>query len=293
MESAIDRITGDIIEAEQLWLIENVDNERYVCRGCGAKAIPSSYRPENVVRPYFKSTHTPDCDVTGESKLIARGRKEKLGSRLTGFPAPYPSRLVLVDEREVVDGLPRGGRTIPPEADGRPRGGGGAPGVQRRRSAGTIRPICRAFINFPYDRYLDLIVPGIDATTYAQVFKKLKPDEVLGYPDTKIFYAPIRWTAATSSDEYLEATLNAGAWEEKKLAKPYRVRVKWEDWSKSKRSYVANELEAARKEVIVEAKKKSAKKGYIFFIGKQDSQDSALFHVDDHRLICCLVDEII
>lgn len=67
----------------------------------------------------------------------------------------------------------------------------------------------------------------------------------------------------------------------------------WGDWSKSKRTYVSNELEAARKEAIVEAEKKTKQKGCFFFIGEQDLEDSTLFHVTDHRLICCLVDEII
>ena len=53
MDSAQDKITGEIVEAEQLWLIPVVDKDRYVCRGCGIKLTPAAYRPENVVRPYF------------------------------------------------------------------------------------------------------------------------------------------------------------------------------------------------------------------------------------------------
>ena len=34
-------------------------------------------------------------------------------------------------------------------------------------------------------------------------------------------------------------------------------------------------------------------KGWLFFIGKQDESDSTLFHVDDHRLVCCVVYEMI
>lgn len=294
MDSAIDKVTGKIIEAEQLWLIENVDKERYICRGCGVKALPAAYHPENVVRPYFRSTHKAGCDVTGEAKLIARGRKEKLGANLTGFPAPYPSKLVLVDERLVINGRLNGEQSSTPKTSSGPRNdGGGTPDVQRKRSAGTIRPISRAFINYPYDRYLDLSVPGIEATTYSQVFKKLKWDELIRYTDKKIFYAAIRWNPPVKTDDFLEVSLDGGERDGKKLLKPYRVRVAWNDWSKSKRTYVSNELEAARKEAIVEAEKKTKQKGYLFFIGEQDLEDSTLFHVTDHRLICCLVDEII
>lgn len=293
MESAIDGVTGEIIDAEQLWLIENVDKERYRCRGCGAKAIPASFQPENVVRPHFRASHSPDCDITGEAKLIARGRQEKLGSKLTGFPAPYPSKLVLSDQRVVVDGDPGGAHPAPSSTRGQPRVGGGTSDLQRKRSAGTIRPISRAFINYPYDRYLDLDVPGVEAKTYAQVFKKLKWDELLSYPDQKIFYAAIRWAAPLRTDDYLEVSLDGGERNDKKLVRPYRVRVAWRDWSKSQRTYVSNELEAARKEAMLEAEQKTKRKGYLFFIGEQDAGDLTLFRVADHRLICCVVDEII
>ncbi|SFL63768.1 hypothetical protein [Rugamonas rubra] len=294
MESAIDMVTGEIIDAEQLWLIESVDKERYICRGCGAKAVPASFQPENVVRPYFRSTHNADCDVTGEAKLIVRGRQEKLGSKLTGFPAPYPSKLVLVDDRVVDDGGSGGEYPVPPRTRGGPRGRDSGPSdIQRKRSAGTIRPISRTFINYPYDRYLDLNVPGVDAKTYGQVFKKLKWDELVSYTDKKIFYAAMRWSVPLRTDDYLEVSLDGGEREAKKLVRPYRVRVAWGGWSKSKRTYVSNELEVARKDAISEAEKKTNKKAYLFFLGRQDHDDLTLFHVTDHRLICCLFDEII
>lgn len=294
MESAIDKVTGEIIDAEQLWLIENVDKERYICRGCGAKAVPASFQPENVVRPYFRSTHNVDCDVSGEAKLIACGKLEKLGSKLTGFPAPYPSKLVLVDDRAVVEGGPGGEHPLPPRTRGGPRvHSGGSADIQRKRSAGTIRPICRTFINYPYDRYLDLSVPGVETKTYAQVFKKLKWNELLSYPDQRIFYAAMRWSSPLRTDDYLEVSLDGGEREDKKLVRPYRVRVAWAHWSKSKRTYVSNELEVARKDAIGEADKKTNKKAYLFFLGQQDHGDLTLFHVTDHRLICCIFDEII
>ena len=70
MDSAQDKITGEIVEAEQLWLIPEVDKDRYVCRGCGIKLTPAAYRPENVVRPYFTARD-------GDHKLgaMSMGRK--------------------------------------------------------------------------------------------------------------------------------------------------------------------------------------------------------------------------
>jgi hypothetical protein len=168
MDSAQDKFTGEIVEAEQLWLVDNVDKDRYICRGCGIKVTPASYRPENLVRPYFTARdgdHESKCDVAGEKKLVARGKKGRLSTATEGFPAPYPSRLVLRELRAVVDsnGSDAGDR-LRAEDNGRRRtSDGGTSTPNRRRVANTIRPICRTFINFPYDRHLDLEVPGIDA----------------------------------------------------------------------------------------------------------------------------------
>ena len=83
MDSAQDKFTGEIVEAEQLWLVDNVDKDRYICRGCGINVTPASYRPENLVRPYFTARdgdHESKCDVAGEKKLVARGKKGRLST---------------------------------------------------------------------------------------------------------------------------------------------------------------------------------------------------------------------
>lgn len=170
---------------------------------------------------------------------------------------------------------------------------GGTPATNRRRVASTIRPICRTFINFPYDRDLELEVPGIDATKYLSVFKKLKWDELAFYPDTRIIYAAIRWSRPLDTDDFLEIALDTGERDqEKRLLRGHRVRVEWAEWSKAKRTYVRNEIEAARKEAIAAKDKGTKEKGYLFFVGEQGADDVTLFRITDHRLICCVVDEI-
>jgi len=68
--------------------------------------------------------------------------------------------------------------------------------------------------------------------------------------------------------------------------------MSWKDWSDAKRNYVSREVRAARVESMA-ANERDKEKGWLFFIGRQDESDSALFHVDDHRLVCCLVAEMI
>lgn len=294
MDSARDRHTQEIVDAEELLALEHVDQEGYICRGCAARVIPSAYRPENKVRPYFKvhDEHEEDCDVEAEPKLIAKGKKQRLRTR-DGFPGSYPDRLILRDYRNVV-GLEDGANLPVGGPHGWPSGGGGAPSIKNRpRSAGTIRPICRTFIHYPHDRDLQLHVPGIEQKIYMTVFKKLKWEPIEVFSGKRIFYAPIQWGRPEENEHYLQITLSAGAAADNRLKQPYRVRIEWAGWGPGRRTAVNSELDIAREESIKETKAgHKEKKGYVFFIGDQDAADPTLFHVHDHRLICALVDEI-
>ncbi len=294
MESARDKCTGEIVDAEQLWIIDPVDPLGYECRGCGASVTPCSYRPENKVRPYFsaKDGHDAGCDVEGEIELVKRARKQRVSTR-EGFPGSFPNRLVLRDTRPVA-----GSNGTPTDATstGRYRAGSnGSAEAQRDRhwAAQTIRPICRTFVNYPYDRDIPLAVPGIAAHTYQRAFRPLKSDQILLYPESRLFYAPISWKAPIEVDDQLEIQLSYGEWTERKLTRPYRVRMDWKDWSAAKRTYVSREIETARLEYMAAKKRGDNEKGWLFFIGRQDEDDPALFHVDDHRLVCCVVAEMI
>lgn len=294
MESARDKRTGEIIDAEQLWIINPVDPLGYECRGCSAQVTPCSYRPENKVRPYFRATvgHEVDCDIEGEVELVKRARKQRVSTR-DGFPGSFPNRLMLRDTRPVTgaNGTPiaatsTGGRRADSDSSGEAR-------RSRHWTAQTIRPICRIFLNYPYDRDLPLAVPGIAADTYQRAFRSLKSDQIVQYPEPHLFYAPISWKAPVVNDNQLEIQLSYGEWNERKLTRPYRVRMDWCGWSTAKRNYVSREIEIARLEYMTAKKGGGKEKGWLFFVGKQDESDLTLFHVDDHRLVCSVVAEMI
>ena len=293
MESACDKHTGKVIDAEQLWIIAPVDPLGYECRGCGALVTPCSYGPENKIRPYFsaKDGHNAGCDVDGEVELVKRARKQRISTR-EGFPGSFPNRLVLRDTREVVDS--NGTLTVVTSAGGRRIGSKGSSETQRDRhwAAQTIRPICRTFVNYPYDRDLPLAVPGIAVDTYERVFCSLKGNQILRHPEPRLFYGPIHWKASSANDDGLEIQLSYGEWIEEP-PRLYRVRMSWKDWSDAKRNYVSREVNTARLEGREANKHGEKEKGWLFFIGRQDESDSALFHVDDHRLVCCVVAEMI
>jgi hypothetical protein len=294
LESARDKNTGRIVDAEQLWIIDPGEPLGYECRGCGALATPCSYRPKNKVRPYFsvKDGHKSGCDVEGEVELVKRARKQRVSTR-EGFLSSFPNRLVLRDTRLVVGS--NGTPTVTTSAGGSRTSSEGVSETQRDRrwAAQTIRPICRTFVNYPYDRDLPLAVPGIAAGNYQRVFRSLKGDQILEYPESRLFYAPISWKAPIEDDDQIEIQLSYGEWIERKLTRSYRVRMGWKDWSSATRNYVSREIETARLEYMAAKKRGDKEKGWLFFIGRQDENEPALFHVDDHRLVCCMVTEMI
>jgi hypothetical protein len=226
MESARDKCTGEIIDAEQLWGIERVDPLGYECRGCGALVTPCSYRLENKVRPYFsaKNGHNDNCDVEGEAELVKRAQKQRVSTR-DGFPASFPDRLVLRDTRPVADA--DGTPTAAASAKERRTDGASDVRPNRHWAAQTIRPICRIFLNYPYDRDIPLSIPGITGGTYQHIFHSLKSSRIITYPEPHLFYAPISWKALLTEGDYLEIQLNYGEWKERKLIHPYRVKVSW------------------------------------------------------------------
>lgn len=145
---------------------------------------------------------------------------------------------------------------------------------------------------FPHDRHLSLAVPGVASRTYQTAFKKLRSEGLERFAQARVFYGELAWSQAVESPAHLTISLNAEEWENEKLT-PYQVLVHWQEWSAAARGRLKNELEVARKEGMEAKKAKRASRSYLFFIGSQDAQNTALFHVRDHRLICTLHDELI
>lgn len=278
-----------LVEAEELWEMEVVDKDAYGCRGCDARVFPASYDKENNKRrPYFTlgklSRHLPGCDVDGEERILSRARKERVGGA-DGFPLPFPSRLSLSDD---APGALASALATLPQAKARQ--------LHHGHTVKTIRPACRTFIHFPRDRaFLPLEIPGLWGNTYAKLFWYLRNRKPEFLPHARhLYYAPLRWTAAALENEaFCELTLNTGEWdgEQHRFTSLNRVRIDWSGWSAARRDALRRECEAARTEAMEAAGMDNAMCGWVFFVGRQDANDPSLFHVDDHRLICCLAAE--
>ena len=99
-------------------------------------------------------------------------------------------------------------------------GYGNSPQRTSRRKAQSLRPIYRAFINFPHDRDISLEIPGIQTDNYLMVFKKLG-SPIQKYPNTKIYYSELLWLPLIQNEERLIIPL-AGEWEDRKTSKTIR-----------------------------------------------------------------------
>ncbi|MNG82618.1 hypothetical protein D3C73_306120 [compost metagenome] len=301
MESARDKRTREIVEAEDLWLLDSVDTEGYVCWGCGIEMYPSAWQKGHKKRPSFNrmpgKEHKPDCDADAESTVVKQGQKKSVRHVLDSAPGLMPSGLKLIEKRPIVESGIAGGESKPSSTrSASPKSGeGNFPERQSRRSVNAIRQICRAFIRFPYDRGMSLNMPGIDANTYMTVFRKLK-EPIQTYLDSRIFYSQLLWQKFEQDESRIIIPLS-GEWTKDESGKPkpsrsYKLHVEWEDWSKAKRTMLLNELETVQEEAKEAANKRAKERAQVFFIGEQSADNQEIFYVTDYRLICAIMGHI-
>lgn len=297
MDSARDKHTGKIIDAEQLWDLEVVDKNAYQCPGCDIPVFPASYRKGiNKKRPYFtlkNNKHIQPCGVDGVEKLVKTAKSEKVGTP-EGFPVPFPNRLLFDEQRPVTTGGDVPGTNEGAERT-RTRASGKRGTSYHGHTVKTIRPICRIFMDFPNDRQqLPLEIPDCTGMTYAKVFRGLGFFGIQAQqPATRLFYAALRWGSAVETEAYIEWALDAGEWPkgERLPTQFYKVRVIWADWSARQRNTLRDEIEIAKE--TVKGKSGQQEKAWLFFVGTQNTEDLTLFTVNRYPFICCRVGEMI
>ena len=245
MESARNKYTSEIIEAEDLWLLDVVDTNGYVCWGCGIEMYPSAWQKGSKKRPSFNKMPGKEhinCDADAESTVVKQGQKKSVRNMLDSAPGLMPAGLKLIEQRPVVDPGTTGSdnNTNPIRSTSSASSGGNAPARQSRRPVNAIRQICRAFIRFPYDRGMSLNIPGINSDTYMTVFKKLK-DPVQPYPERRVFYSQLLWQKFEQDENRIVIPLS-GEWAKDesgkfKPSRSYKLHIEWGDWSKAKKDY--------------------------------------------------------
>ena len=285
--------TGQDVDAEDLWSMEPVDPDGFVCPDCGSKVYPTSYRPENLRRAHFaaKPKCPPWCPSNGEAELLKRARTESLSAQDGSFPGYMPAGFRLPAETAPADGAPGASAT---EGEGKGRRAPATPpeqgARQRARITTSFRDICRAYLNFPNDRHRELHFLDLYGTTYDEVIWRLctRQDQLIRYPIPHLFHGPIGWRAPEVTDEYALIEMDVKEWHDGKPGRPYRVKVPWSDWSQRQRNALLREVETASNEAKDLKKAGSKDRSLLFFVGQQDKSDDATFVVTERKLICCL-----
>lgn len=293
METARNRHTSEVIEAQQLQGLSCVNPYDYICWGCEIVVIPCSYRSHNKKRPYFRPNkeHDLNCEIEVEKKYIEKAKKESIACEDV-FPLSFPSKLVLKDTQSVSISTPEDSSNVKSKSLLRQSSSNNRINNKHHYTTSTIRPICRQFLNYPFDRNLSLSIPNVSGGIYQNIFWRL--NEIIQYYTQQIFYAPLSWKKVADTGDYLELYLNAGKWDipKHRYERPYTVRIHCKNWKETKKNNFLLELQSARLETLAADKLRKVDKenhkerGWVFFIGKQDKDDYSVFHVRDKRLIC-------
>jgi len=284
--------TGLDVDAEDLWSMEPVDPDGFVCPDCGSKVYPTSYRPENLRRAHFaaKPKCPAWCPSNGEADLLKQARTQSLTAEDGSFPGYMPAGFRLPSEPAVAAAPAGSGAAIEGGA-GRRAPTAPEPGVrQRSRVTTSFRDICRAYLHFPHDRHRELHFLDLYGATYDEVVWRLraKQDRLIRYPIPHLFYGPIGWRVPETTDEYALIETDVKLWQEGKPGQAYRVKVRWADWTQRQRNALLKELTTASEEAKELKKAGSTERSLLFFVGQQEKDDDATFVVTERRLICCL-----
>ncbi|HGT8357569.1 TPA: hypothetical protein ACM5N8_003572 [Escherichia coli] len=78
MESARNKYTSEIIEAEDLWLLDVVDTNGYVCWGCGIEILPLGKKEVRKDRRLIKCLEKSILTVMQmlKAQWLSRDRKK-------------------------------------------------------------------------------------------------------------------------------------------------------------------------------------------------------------------------
>lgn len=290
MDSARDKKTSEIIDAEDLKDLEVVDQDGYICQGCNLKLEPCSYRPHNLKRPYFKigkyATHDQYCEFATDTNHF-KYSKTKNTSSISGMPLSYPSSLILSDTRDVIhDNNEKTNNTLERRTKyikDKDKTDYIYQGIHHYQVS-TINSIARKYLGFTNTQRSNAVlnIEGVSGTTYKEVIEFLPP-EIISINKTKLWFANLcHITDLTIKEGYVVIpTLNG--YSDKNYDGGYKIAIITNSWSKHKRNSLISKINTFQNEY-----KTKGKQHTLFFIGTQSQKSYQYFIVEDYRLFSCL-----
>ncbi|MET4614156.1 hypothetical protein ABIC28_005169 [Rhodococcus sp. PvR044] len=280
----------DLVNLDQEW-VESVRPD-FICPtpSCDARVVAVLTRtPPRRRTPHFRNhdgvIHQDDC-VYAAGRVDIHADGGEAVDPDTGL-STYASRLGRRTVRTVTTPDTAAG-PLGPGSNGhrqRTRGPGSSHvDYERRRTVYTIRPLCRAFIDNVYQReHMIIDVPEITTTSsYLYAFKRLWRYDGQLEPRVRIFYGELRYRdRAEETDETTTVWLHAGTRENR-----YNLVIDHADWTAGEVRAMRRDLHTALAEAEDCVRGDTYEKTWAFFIGRQDTDRPATFHITDSTRIC-------
>lgn len=315
MNQARDRKTSEIIEAEELKLIPQIDISDYECidENCKIQLIPCSYKPSNKNRPYFKSpkniNHSDNCRFSEYLKLLEQGQKRKL--ELIEFEnMPYPSRLISPKKKQTEERTTKLDNNIDnEETTGKKRKSTNEfeESANSNRAVTTISQIVDFYLTCPFNRDFELDLLGTKKE-YMYWFKRIqKPLNIAKYNGKSIFFGQLHtnMTYVKKSEneiliklfeceEWVKNSSNSLMFNKSEQMNPFYAKINIDGLSTNKSSRILNELKYAiqdQKEAH-NNNRVGKKKAFVFFLGEAPNNENPFtFNVIDGN-VCARFTEI-
>lgn len=281
----------DLVNLDREW-VESVRPD-FICPtpSCDARVVAVLGRtPPRRRAPHFRNhdgaTHQDDC-IYAANGFDPHADGGEAVDPDTGL-STYASRLRARSTRTITTPDAASGPQDPgPDGHRQRTRGPGSSRVDydRRRTVHTIRPLCRAYIdNLDRLEHMIIDVPEITTTSsYLYAFKRLGwrqsiPPELRA----RIFYGELRFTdRPEETDVTTTVWLHAGTREDR-----YNLVIDHADWTAGEVRAMRRDLHTALAEAEDCVRGSSDEKTWAFFIGRQDTDRPATFHITDSTRIC-------
>ena len=266
------------------------------CPGCDVAMVPVACGPGNYeVSPHFRANgeHDSECRYDGLRFDTKPGEIRRI-KRSMGPPASMPTRLRLAERRPQ--------RRQPDQSDPdsetvhayRGRANAGDASTVHDSTASMLYRIAEAYCSYPFERSTRLRIPECAGRTYSDCFLQLQNTSVIPTSDHAVLFAPISFRAPVHGRHTITIQLGPAHWKARfnptARTKPdaaYRVTFHVEKWRNRDRDLFRHDLRKSIADQRADyADENETWRTYIFFLGRPDPHELALFNVVDHRLAC-------
>ena len=276
-----------VLDQNNSWTAEEIRREFFfTCLACKVEMIPCAIGTNYKKSPYFKKPkkipHDLGCDISGYEKLLKRKVRKRV-STPEGFPVPYPSKLVFIEEI-----VPSGEATSSKPKEYK---------AEHNYTATLIRTLVKHFIAFPdpVDRNLPLTVPVIGESTYGEIFQRVQYLDGYNFQDLKIYYGQLKYEDIKTTDTEIHLPIKTNLRRDSQSI-DVSLEINISTLSQAHIKVIENDIQVCEKEY-----KKQKSKGkvnfepWLFFFGKRENNNSFRFQLikDDFRMLCCITTDLL